>query len=431
MKTRKIIALALALILCLGLFAGCTPANTDDNTPVETTPDGKVDYKNVEFMVAWWGADARHNYTMEALEAFDKQFTNLTTSVVYSGWGDYFSTVIDIPMAGGNPPDVFQITFDKIPAYAAAGKLMKLDDYIKSGAINTTNVEESSIQMGAYNGNVYGIATGVSTSVYAYSNTDALKAGVTLSRTPTLDEVVAAAKKMYSYNGKKIYIEFTDYVRMRGASYYNEDGTAVGFSAQVLADWWAFEKKAIAEGWFIGPKDGIDSYQTGVIEGKVWFLPIAANQVVSLEDKAKLDIEWIAVPSAENKAASFSQPNTLWVVSSSCKNPELAVALLNFFTHDEAYFDLGGIDRGIPISSAIREYLDPTLDDAAKLQITILDELSSAGAFGPMPASSVNDSKAKQELTDYNQLNKYGKIADADMLATAQEAIDAMNSVLN
>jgi multiple sugar transport system substrate-binding protein len=429
MKLRKIISFALALILCLGLFAGCGPANSGDNGP-EISDDGTADYKNVEFMVAWWGSDARHNYTMEALEEFDKQFLNLRTSVVYSGWGDYFSTVIDIPMAGGNPPDVFQITFDKIPAYAAAGKLMKLDDYIKNGDINTTNVEDSSIQMGAYNGNVYGIATGVSTSVYAYSNTDALKAGITLSRTPTLDEVVAAAKKMYNYNGKKIYIEFTDYVRMRGASYYNEDGTAVGFSAQILADWWAFEKQAIAEGWFIGPKDGIDSYQTGVIEGKVWFLPIAANQVISLEDKANLDIEWIAVPSAENKAASFSQPNTLWVVSSSCQNPELAVALLDFFTNNEAYFDLGGIDRGIPISSAITDYLEPTLDDAAKLQITILSELSAAGAFGPMPASSVNDSKAKQELTDYNQLNKYGKIADADMLATAQEAIDAMNSVL-
>lgn len=429
MKSRKIISLFLVLILCLGLFAGCGSTGPVENGP-EISEDGTADYKNVEFMVAWWGSDARHNYTMEALEEFDKQFTNLRTSVVYSGWGDYFSTVIDIPMAGGNPPDVFQITFDKIPAYAAAGKLLKLDNYIKNGDINTTNVEDSSIQMGAYNGNVYGIATGVSTSVYAYSNTDALKAGVTISKTPTLDEVVAAAKTMYQYNGKKIYIEFTDYVRMRGASYYNEDGTAVGFSAQILADWWAFEKQAIAEGWFIGPKDGIDSASTGVIEGKVWFLPMSANQLISLESQANLDIEWIAVPSVENKTASFSQPNTLWVVSSSCANPELAIALLNFFTHDKAYFDLAGIDRGIPVSSAIREYLEPTLDDAAKLQITILSELSAAGAFGPMPASSVNDSKAKQELTDYNQLNKYGRIDDADMLATAQEAIDAMNSVL-
>lgn len=429
MKTRRIVCLALTLVLCLGLFVGCGPA-TNEDVPLDTTPEGNVDYKNAKFMVAWWGADARHNYTMEALETFDEKFTNLKTSVVYSGWSDYFSTVIDIPMAGGNPPDVFQITFDKIPAYAAAGKLMKLDSYIESGAIDTTNVDESTIQMGAYGDYVYGIATGVSTSVYAYSNTDALKAGVTLSRTPTLDEVVAAAKKVYAYNGKKIYIEFTDYVRMRGASYYNEDGTAVGFSAQILADWWAFEKKAIAEGWFVGPKDGIDSASNGVIEGKVWLLPVSANQVISLEDKANLDIEWMAVPSVENKAASFSQPNTLWVVSSSCKYPELAVALLNFFTHDKAYFDLGGIDRGIPISSSIREYLEPTLEDDAKLQITILSELTDAGAFGPMPASSVNDSKAKQELTDYNQLNKYGKIADADMLDTAQEAIDAMNSVL-
>lgn len=429
MNTRKIICLALTLVMCLGLFVGCAPEVSND-VPLETTPDGRIDYSNAEFMVAWWGADARHNYTMEALEIFDKQFVNLRTSVVYSGWGDYFSTVIDIAMAGGNPPDIFQITYDKIPAYAAAGKLMKLDDYIASGAIDTSNIEESSIQMGAYAGNVYGIATGVSTSVYAYSNTDALLAGVNLSKTPTLDEVVAAAKKMYAFNGKKIYIELTDYVRMRGYSFYNEDGTAIGFPAQILADWWKFEKQAIDEGWYIGPKDGIDSNTTGFIEGKVWFLPMAANQIASLETNAKLDVEWIAVPTAENKAASFTQPNTLWVVSSASKRPELAIALINFFTHNTEYFDLAGVDRGIPISSAMQEYLDPTLEDTDKLQIEIMSKLTDLNAFGPMPASSVNDSKAKQELTDYNQLNKYGRIAESDMLATAEEAIEAMNFVL-
>ncbi len=432
MKTRKLISLVLAAVICLGMFAGCAPASTDptNNLAPSLEDASKKDYNGKEFMVAWWGGDARHNYTMEALEVFDKQFTNLKTSVVYSGWSDYFNTIIDVNMAGGNPPDVFQVTFDKIPTYAAAGKLLKLDSYIESGAIDTTNVADSSVQMGAYNGAIYAVPTGISTSVYAYSNTDAIQAGITLSRTPTLDEVVAAAKKMYEHNGKKIYMEFADYIRMRGASYYNADGTAVGFSAQILADWWAFEKQGISEGWFLGPKDGTDSASDALVKGKVWLLPVAANQIISQETNSKLDIEWIAVPTAENKSASFTQPNTLWVVSASCENPELAIALLNFFVNSKDYFDLGGIDRGIPISSVINDYVTPTLDDSGKLQATIIAELTEAGAFGAMPASSANDSKAKQELTDYMQLNKYGNIADADMLATAQEAIDAMNSVL-
>ncbi len=426
-KIVKILALLMAVLMLLSVCAGCAPK--DPEGPNQGDPSAK-DYKDTEFRLAWWGGDVRHNATMAALKEFDKKFTNLETQVTYSGWAEFFPTIIDINIAGQTCPDVFQMTREKLPAYAEYN-LVKLDDYIASGAIDTSKIADNDLQLGYSNDGIYAIATGTNCTVYVYSTSDAAAAGVTLSRTPTLDELVAAAKAVYAKTGKKVVLEFAEYVRMRGASYYNEDGTAVGFSAQILTDWWKFEAQAIKDGWMVGPTDGIDGGKSGAIDGKVWCFTTYSNQIVSCETDTGLDLEWMAVPgTSENMATSYSQPNTLWVVSNQTKNPDLAVALVNFLINDTAYFDACGFDRGMPISSAMREYMEPKMGESEALQKEILEVLTEAGSFGPMPAVSSKDGEAKSELTDYMQQNQYGMIKEADMLKTAEEAIAAMNDVL-
>ena len=243
-KFAKILSLVLAMLMIAGCFAGCGNLEPEATPGQPVVGDGPEDLNGKEFMVAWWGADARHNNTMAALKEFDKTVDGLKTQVKYSGWGEFFS-MIDVDMAGNTAPDVFQMTFGKLKTYAQAGKLLKLDDYIASGALDMSNVADSSLALGKTLDGIYAIPTGTNCTVYVYSTEATKAAGVTLSRTPTLDELITAAMKVYDKTGMKIVIEFEEYVRMRGESYYNEEGNKVGFSAQVLADWWKFEREGI------------------------------------------------------------------------------------------------------------------------------------------------------------------------------------------
>ncbi len=434
-KIAKILALVLSILMLVGCVAGCnneqTPGNTDGSKPQGTVGTGPVDYKDTEFMVAWWGADARHNNTMAALEEFDKLQPNLKTSVKYTGWADYYS-MIDIDIAGNTAPDVYQMVYERLKTYVEAGKILKLDDYIADGTLDMSNVSQTTLNLGACGDGIYAIPTGTNCTVYVYSTADAAAAGVTLSRTPTLDEMVDAAKKVYDKTGKKIVLEFAEYVRMCGESYYNEDGTAVGFSSKTLADWWAFELEGMEYGFLPKPEDGIDGGKSGMTDGKVWCCPTYSNQVGAMETDTDLDLEWTAVPHTDiNPATSFTQPNTLWVISAQTANPRLALELVNFFTNNEKFYEKCGVDRGMPISSAIMDYLEPNMSEDQKLQASILEEMAELNAFGPMPNTSSRDSEAKTELEDYMQQNRYGYISESDRMAYAEEAIQVMNEAIS
>lgn len=429
-KFAKILSLVLAMLMIAGCFAGCGNLEPEETPGQPVVGDGPEDLNGKEFMVAWWGADARHNNTMAALKEFDKTVDGLKTQVKYSGWGEFFS-MIDVDMAGNTAPDVFQMTFGKLKTYAQAGKLLKLDDYIASGALDMSNVAESSIALGKTLDGVYAIPTGINCTVYVYSTEATKAAGVTLSRTPTLDELITAAKKVYDKTGMKIVIEFEEYVRMRGESYYNEEGNQIGFSAQVLADWWKFEKEGIEYGYFTKPEDEIDGGVSGLTDGKLWCFTTYSNQITASEESSGKDLEWMAVPCTDaNKSTSFVQPNTLWVISAQTDLPQTSLKLVNFFTNNPAFYDKCGVDRGMPISSKIIEHLEPTMTEDQKLQAAILEEMEQLGAFGPLPNTSAKDTEAKTELTDYMQMNKYNMIPEAEMLAYAEEAIQAMNDAI-
>lgn len=432
-KIAKLLALLLAMLMIVGCFAACSPAadptepdGTKDSVNVEATED----IANTEFMVAWWGGDARHNKTLEVLKDFDKKNPGLTTKAKYSGSSEFW-TMLDIDIAGDTMPDVFQMTYAKIETYAKSGKLLDLKPYVDAGIIDLSNVPESYMDMFYYQGGMYAVPTGVNCPVWLYDVAAVKEAGCTLSRTPTLDEFVEVAKKVYDKTGKKAYMEFAEYVRMQGQTYYTDDGLQVGFTPELLAEFWKFEKEAIEYGWYRSAQDGIESGSQGMIDGKLWCISTYSNQIKSTEANTALDLEWMSVPNTDkNKATNYVQPNTLWCVSYNTDTPKLATSLLNYFTNDPFFFDTLAYDRGLAMSTEIQKHLEPTATEDMKEQAEILAEFDKAGAFDARPTASPYDSQAKQELTDYMSQNQYGLIDEANMLATAQEAIAAMNDAM-
>lgn len=422
-KFVKVLSLLLAMLMIMGCFTACGSSGTDETKP---SGDEGGNTEGGEFMVAWWGADVRHNKTMEVLKEFDR-LNGGESKVKYCGSSEFWS-MLDIDIAGNTIPDVFQMTYGKIETYAESGNLLDLAPYYESGALDLSNVDEKYMEMCYYQDGMYAIPTGVNVPVYLYNPADVKAAGCELPRNPTLDQLIDVAKKIYDHSGKKMYMEFEEYVRMHGESYYTEDGKQVGFSPEILVDFWKFEREGMEYGYFAKPEEGIEGGQQAMIDGKYWCFTTFSNQISTCEENTALDLEWMAIPCTDEvKATTYVQPNTLWCIGKTTDNPDRAIALLNFFTNSEYFYDTLGYDRGMAISAEIREYMAPKATADMKEQAQILEELEALGSLCQRPVASVYDGQAKSALSDYMQMNKYGMFTEADMPAMAEEAIQMMN----
>ena len=442
----KTLSLLLAMLMVIGLFAGCNQNPGEDTKPSESTPATEggekdptqgsvnledVDFAGTEFRVAWWGADARHNNTLEMLKDFSSKYKNLTVKEQYTGWSDYFQQ-IETQLTGNIEPDVYQMDWSKILTFAESDQLLDLTPYIESGALDMSNVDPSTIAIGEMAGGNYAIATGINAPIYVYNPALAKEAGVTIDESMTWDEFIDACKKVYDKTGAMANIEFEEFMRTRGESYYTKDGKAVAFSAGTLSDWWKIKTEGMEYGYFATPENMPDDTATGLTDGDYWIYTTYTNQLHTMEKNTALDLDWTAIPTSEyNTATSFIKPNTLWVIKADTKYPDLAVAFLNYWVNNTKVYDICGIDRGFPISSEIIKYLEPNFDDNNKEVVEMLDYLTENELLSPIaPPAPAKDSGAKSALSPYMEEVDYGMIDKADFVAKAEEAIAKMNKAL-
>ena len=69
--------------------------------------------------MAWWGSEERHQRTIEALDLFAEVNPNVAEVTPEIGTFDSHFDKLAVQTAGGNAPDVFQMSGQYINEYAA------------------------------------------------------------------------------------------------------------------------------------------------------------------------------------------------------------------------------------------------------------------------------------------------------------------------
>ena len=119
-KKPRAKAFALAVLMCAAL-SGCVEKDT--YIPHE-------DANAVSF--SWWGKDQRNEYTLAAVDAFEKK-TKIPVEVHF---GEYegFKKHMDMQFYSDTEADVMQLNYDWLYEYSPDGEgfydLNELDDYI-------------------------------------------------------------------------------------------------------------------------------------------------------------------------------------------------------------------------------------------------------------------------------------------------------------
>ncbi len=420
MKKRFITSLAAAAMLCSSLVPA---ALAEEKTTVN---------------ILWWGSQTRHDLTVKLIEKFEELNPDIDVVMDYSDWSGYW-TKLPAQVAGGQTPDVFQMDYAYLSQYAENGVLAELDSYIADGSLDMSDVSENVLASGQVNGKTYAISTGTNAPAMLYRKDILDELGLTLPMNPTMSEYTAVAKAVYEATGlRDTYVTDCSAVILRihlrnyGLNLYNEDATALGFDdPKYLVNMWKLALQAQEEGWGLMPGEAaaVTAFDSMVVDA--WSRFQNSNELQAYRDATGKDIGMVMLPSMDDATtpALFLKPAMFWCVGADSENKEAAVRFINFFTNSPECFDIVGIERAVPISAKMREYVAPSLNETSQEVAAYIDFVSQPGMTSPlMNADPAVASTVSELLDQYSEQVRYG-MAD-DLEATARQFMDEANAIL-
>ncbi len=452
---KRILAMFCAAIILMCALAGCgggtsssggsmsgsgsSSSGSSSSTTLDskTEPSAGADGKTT-LNILWWGSQTRHDLTTAMIEKFEELNQDIDVVMDYSDWGGYW-TKLPAQIAGGQTPDVFQMDYAYLSQYANNGVLAELDSYVSDGSLNMSDVQQNILDSGSVNGKLYAISTGTNSPALLYRKDILDELGLSLPLNPTMEEYTKVSKAVYEATGlRDTFVTDCpiDVLRFRLRSYgmnlYNDDASALAFDdPKYIVDMWQLALQAQDEGWGMLPGEAtaVSAFDSMVMDA--WSRLQNSNELAAYRDATGKDISMCMVPSLSDATApcQFLKPSMFWCVSADSAVKDAAVRFINFFANDTACYDIVGIERAIPISSKIREYVSPSLDEVSQEVVAYIDFVSQPGNASPlMNADPEVHSAVSDLLGQYTEQIRYGELTD--LQAAAQEFIEGANKIL-
>jgi multiple sugar transport system substrate-binding protein len=337
------------------------------------TPTQKVDLK-----VIWWGSQTRHEGTIKSIELYQQKNPNVSVVYEFAAWGDYWTKVTTMA-AGGQLPDVMQQDYAYVAEWQRRNLLHGLDEYVNSKVIDFTNVTDSLISSGRIDGKLYAVNLG-SNSEAIILDTDVFKqAGVALPTSAwTWEDFEKLVLELHQKTGlyghgpgldniqiwKNIYLGLGQWA-------YTNDGTALGYANdKPFADHLAMLLRLMKAGAIPTKQEAIANWgdgdnpeQTPIIQGKGAMQFLWSNQAFAVQ-RASGEGRHFALMSLPRTTKGGASPNYIkasqfFSVSNQSKVPAEAAKFINFVTNDIDANKILMAERGVPVSSAVRDALAP------------------------------------------------------------------------
>ena len=411
---KKFVALFLSLALVLGMtsaFADLAVGTYDPATAGEVV---------VGF--GWWGNQVRDEVTLQALNHFTEAYPNVTFNPNAQNWNNYWS-LMTASAANNDLPDLMQQDYAFIEQWVEAGDLLDLTPYVESGALDLSKVPENIIETGKVGDGIYAICAGVNAPSLLYNKTLTDELGITVPDNPTWDEFVAISREIYEKTGGYGVIfgngnsenPVTYFARSKGhTALYEAEGTTL--TVEEATEYYQRLIDGVAEGWMyntdqIANVNTNDIAQSPTVFGatpdvRTWCSFAFSNQLAAHQDAATangIQLGICAWPSSDPTASNYMKSSQFFSVTTDSKNPDLAVAILNYLINDQEANVILRAERGVPanseVAAAIADEVNK-IDPAYGLIVPYLAmvEDNSSPIFPPLPSYSgtANDDVIKR-----------------------------------
>ncbi|MBI1259741.1 MAG: extracellular solute-binding protein [Chloroflexi bacterium] len=383
MKTPKIVLLMMALVVLLTSVA------------VVFAQD------KIELGVTWWGSQNRHDRTIKVIEMYEAEHPNVDITYEFVGWTDYW-TKVNTQAAGGNLACVMQQDYAYLTEWASRGLLVPLDDYLSAGTIDASNISQSVIDSGKVDGKVYGLSLGTNSQTYILDADAFAKAGVDLPpKDWTWDDFASVSEAIHDKLGiwGIAYGPWDDaniksLLISSGQWLFNADGTAIGITDPTpVINHLDMIKKLMDDGAIASMDLQADFTAAGlegspIIEGKEAMRYQWSNQVVALETAAGEGRNFVLYPMPRvdgGVSPNYLKPSQFFSITKDCANPDEAAKFIDYFTNNADANDVLFGERGVPVSSIIRDHLAAEVDPTTKSIFDYIAEVSQDASPVPPP----------------------------------------------
>lgn len=430
---RKLAATLLTACVVVGL-AGCGSNGNGSNASDtgSASPGGSASASGspsasasgnqspVTLRIAWWGGQARHDYTLKVIDMYEKLHPNVTIEPEYAAFDDYWKKLA--PQAAANQlPDVIQMDISYLNQYADRNQLADLTPYTKDGTLDVSSVNENTLSGGVVDGKLYAMNLGsnalamfVDPAMLQSMGVEKPENGWTWDQ---LDELGAKAKAQGKYlmSDLRHDVFFPYYLRSQGQHMYSADGTKLGYDDDKYFIDFYTRYQAWYDKGYLEPLDQL-AQSKGTPEEDLLALNKAltsnqwSNQYIAIAGAAKREVDMVPFPGWDSNQALYLKPSMYFSVANSSKVKQAAVDFINYFINDvEANKVILG-ERGVPVSSKVQEAIRPNLspEQAKVFDYVAWAEKNSSQMDPPDPVGAVEVSallKSEAEKILYKQIS--------------------------
>jgi multiple sugar transport system substrate-binding protein len=413
-------------------LAGCAPGSQQGGGQ-----QGGGEGGTVNLALAWWGNPTRNKNT----EAMIAEYVKANPNVKISGQPGEFSSYWDklaTQTAGGTAPDIIQMDMLYISEYGTRGALLDL------GQVDTSKFVEGTVESGRINDKLVGVNAGINSALIFANPKVFEKAKMDLpdDTTWTWDQMIEAGAEVASKAGVSFGVAgliqsdalFGTLVRQNGKELFTPDG--LGFDVAEAQAWYDLLVKGVKAKAFGTPEQIAEEIakpldQSAIVVERAAMQYYNSNQLEAVSAAAGGDnlMEMLRGPSMTGKATdrkTWYKASMLWSASAKTKNPEAAVAWINWFANDQAAADIDKAERGIPPNQEIQNAVKPKLSPAQQKVLQYITDIKPEVANTPI-APPPGGGTIQEVLGRHGTDAIFGRASTAE---AAQKFVDEMKSNL-
>jgi multiple sugar transport system substrate-binding protein len=392
---------------------------------------------SADMQFTWWGNDVRNKNTTNAIDAYTKANPKVKIAAQPGEWASYWDKLAT-QTAGNTSPDIIQMDVAYIGEYGSRGALLDLEQY---GA-DVSKFAEGTVDSGRVDKKLVGINAGVNAAVILANPKVFEKAGMDLpdDTTWTWDSMMAtasevAAKAKVATGVAAMFptdVMFAAFLRQHGKELWKDD--QLGFEPADAQSWFDLMMK-FHDAKAMGTPEAMTEESTKPIDEAAIVVGTAAmqtsnsNQLEALTAAAGTELAILRFPSLTGKATerkAWYKASQLFSASARTKNPEAAVAFINWLVNSPESANINLAERGIPanteIAAAIQPKLSKVQQTVAKFIKDIEPELS-----GTLPNPPAGGGTLGGVMLRYETDVLFGKSTTAE---AAQKFVDEVKSNL-
>lgn len=379
---KKAVAILLTGILLTGVcMTGCSGSGETEPENTEQTDQSGGENEPVTIRFSWWGSQARNDQTQEVVDLFEEEYPWITVECEFVDWDQYFNN-LSTQIAAGDMPDILQHDYRYLETYVNNDLLMPLDQFV-GNEIDLSDVDDSYLSGGIVNDEMYGISLGMNTFAVEYDETTFEKYGIEVpDRDWTYDDFVDVCRQ-FKENG--IYgcdlTNFEDWalywIRTKGATLYSQEGKGLGYEDDsIMEELFQMRLDLVKEGLL--PTPDVANQASGtedslIVRGDAAMVTYWSNATAAVANATDDTIKVLPMFGPDADKGSYIKPSMFLSISAQTEHPEECALLIDFFTNNVEANQVMMGERGVPISSAIREALKPDLDTTSQAIFDLLD----------------------------------------------------------